>query len=471
LNDYGVKVLIMKERHLTVIILSAGYGRRMKTSVPKSLHPVAGKPILAHILQTLKTISVEDIRVVIRPLHDRLIRPVAEAFKAKVYFQDKEKFGTAISVKCAQLDQCPGDVLIINGDHPLIASKDLLFMKKQFYEESADLCIASYYKEKPGDYGRIVRKSESVIAVVEKDSLTHESRKIKEVNAGIYLGKASWINACLSQIDNYNDSKEYYLTDIVSLSANQGKKVVAVPVSMDSAFGVNTQKELAFASKKMFNRKLDRLMDSGVIIIDPLNTYVEDTVSVGQGSVIYPGVYLKGQTRIGSFCAIEPHSFIMDTIIEDMVLIRMGSYLESTTIGSQSQIGPYARLRPGTQIGRECRVGNFVEMKKTQFGSHSKAGHFSYLGDSEVGKHVNIGCGVITANLNLNGKKYQTKIGDHVFVGSGTQLVAPLELGDGSATGSGSVVVKDVPKGALALSRSPQSNKNNYFSNKNKKTN
>ena len=461
----------MKKRYLTAIILSAGHGRRMKSSVPKSLHPVAGKPILAHILQTVKAVHVDDIRVVIRSVHDRLIRPVAEAFKAKVYFQDSEKAGTAISVKCVHLDQCKDDVLIINGDHPLVTPEDLSSMIKQFYEESADLCIASFHKNEPGDYGRIIRKTDNVVAIVEKDSLTHESRKIKEVNAGIYLGKASYVESGLSQVGNYNESKEYYLTDMVSIFANQGKKVIAVPVSVDTAFGVNTQKELAFASKKMFNRKLSQLMNSGVIIIDPLNTYIEETVTIGQGSVVYPGVYLKGRTCIGSFCAIEPHSFIMNTIIDDMVLIRAGSYLESATVGSQSQIGPYARLRPGTQIGKECHVGNFVEMKKTQFGSRSKAGHFSYLGDSEVGEGVNIGCGVITANLNLNGKKYQTKIGDQVFVGSGTQLVAPVELGEGSATGAGSVIVKDVSKGALALSRAQQDNKDNYFSNKNKKTN
>ena len=458
----------MQKRSLTAVILSAGHGRRMKSSVPKSLHPVAGKPMLVHILQALKIIDVKDIRVVIRPEHERLIRPVADAFKAKVYFQEGEKAGTAISIQCAGLNQCKGDVLIVNGDHPLIVPKDLRELIKQFYEESADLCIASFQKNDPGDYGRVIRKNQNVVAIVERDSLTHESRKIKEVNAGLYLSKSSWLEKCLSQIKNHNTNKEYYLTDVVSISASQNKNVIAVPVSVDTAFGVNTQKELAFASKKIFNRKLNQLMDSGVIIVDPLNTYIEENVTIGQGSVVYPGVYLKGLTSIGSFCAIEVHSYIMDSVINDMVLIRAGSYLESVTIGRQSQVGPYTRLRPGTQIGEECQVGNFVEMKKTQFGSRSKAGHFSYLGDSEVGEDVNIGCGVVTSNLNLNGKKYQTKIRDQVFVGSGTHLVAPVELGEGSATGAGSVIVKDVPEGTLAVSRTEQKNRENYFSKKNK---
>jgi bifunctional UDP-N-acetylglucosamine pyrophosphorylase/glucosamine-1-phosphate N-acetyltransferase len=275
--------------------------------------------------------------------------------------------------------------------------------------------------------------------------------------------------SCLSQIKDQNPKGEYCLTDMVSVFVNQGKKVIACPVTEDSAFGVNTQKELSFATKKMFTRKLNHLMSQGVIIVDPLNTYIEDSVQVGQGSVIYPGVYLKGNTSIGPFCAIETNSFIMDSLIRELVLIRSGSYLESAEIGAQSVIGPYARLRPGTKIGKECKVGNFVEMKKTSFGSRSKASHLSYLGDAEIGEDVNIGCGTVTCNLNMDGKKYSTRIGDKVFVGSGTQMVAPVNLGDCSATGAGSVITKDVPAQALAVERTPQKNMENYFKRKTKK--
>lgn len=457
----------MTQIFITAIVLSAGKGSRMRSSLPKSLHPVAGQPILARILTTLKMAKVDDIRVVINEEHRHLIQPVAEAFKAQVFFQD-ERIGTAAAVLGAQVDALAGNVLIVNGDHPLISFADLEKMVKLFKEESADLCVGSCIKEFPGDYGRIIRQKGKIMAIVEKDSLTHESGKINEINSGIYLVKAEDLDPCLSQVNNQNPKREYCLTDIVSTFVDQGKKVITCSVTEDSVFGVNTQRELAFATKKIFTRKLNSLMSQGVIIVDPLNTYIEDSVQVGQGSVIYPGVYLKGRTSIGSFCAIETNSFIMDSLIDELVLIRSGSYLESAAVGAQSVIGPYARLRPGTKVGKQCKVGNFVEMKKTNFGSRSKASHLSYLGDAEIGEDVNVGCGTVTCNLNMDGKKYSTRIGDKVFVGSGTQIVAPVKLGDCSATGAGSVITKDVPAQALAVERAPQKNLENYFKRKTK---
>ena len=458
----------MNKTVITAVVLSAGKGSRMHCSLPKSLHPVAGQPILARILVSLKKTNVDDIRVVINEEHNHLIQPVAEAFKAQVHFQN-EKVGTAAAVLSAQTNEQTGNVLIVNGDHPLIAPADLENIIKTFQKESADICIGSCIKKDPGDYGRIIRQGKKIIAIAEKDSLTHESKKINEVNAGIYLVKAEWLFTCLSQIKNQNSKGEYCLTDMVSISVNKGKKVLTCSVSEESAFGVNTQRELAFATKKTFIKKLNHLMSRGVIIIDPLNTYIEDSVQIGQGSVIYPGVYLKGRTGIGPFCAIETNSFIMDSVIHELVLIRSGSYLESAEVGAKSVIGPYARLRTGTKIGEQCRVGNFVEMKKTHFGSRSKASHLSYLGDADIGEDVNIGCGTVTCNLNMDGKKYLTRIGDKVFVGSGTQIVAPVELGDCSATGAGSVITNNVPAQTLALERSPQKNLENYFNRKAKK--
>lgn len=457
----------MTQTFITAVVLSAGKGSRMHSSLPKSLHPVAGQPVLARILASLKKAQVDEVRVVINEEHKDLIQPVAEAFKAQVFFQN-EKMGTAAAVLSTQVDTLKGNILIVNGDHPLISVSDLENMVKIFKDELADLCIGSCMKKYPGDYGRIVRQKEKIVAIVEKDSLTHESEKITEVNSGIYLIKAEYLVHCLPQIKDENPKREYCLTDMVSFLVHQGRKVLTCSVSEDSAFGVNTQKELSFATKKIFIRKLNHLMSEGVIIVDPLNTYVEEGVQVGQGSVIYPGVYLKGNTSIGSFCAIETNSFIMDSLIHELVLIRSGSYIESAEVNAQSVIGPYARLRPGTKIGKQCRVGNFVEMKKTHFGSRSKASHLSYLGDAEVGEDVNIGCGTVTCNLNMDGKKYSTRIGDKVFVGSGTQMVAPVELGDCSATGAGSVITKNVPAQALALERTPQKNLENYFNRKTK---
>ena len=459
----------MNKALITAIVLSAGKGSRMQCSLPKSLHPVAGQPILVRILTALKRANVIEIRVVINEEHSQLIQPITEAFKAQSYFQNEKK-GTAAAVSSAGLDQLKSHILIVNGDHPLISSSDLENMIKLFREESADLCVGTCVKKNPGHYGRIIRQRGKITAIAEKESLTHESEKINEVNTGIYLVKADCLKSFLLQVKNDNPKEEYCLTDIVSFCISKEKKVLSFSVSDDSAFGVNSQSELAFATKKIFTRKLNHLMAHGVIIIDPLNTYIEDSVQIGQGSVIYPGVYLKGRTSVGSFCAIEPHSFVADSVIHKLVLIRAGSYLESVEVGMQSVIGPYARLRPETKIGENCRVGNFVEMKKTLFGSGSKASHLSYLGDAEVGEDVNIGCGTVTCNLNMDGKKYNTQIGDKVFIGSGTQMVAPVKLGDCSATGAGSVITKDVPSQALALERSPQKNLENYFLRKRRET-
>ena len=457
----------MSQTPVTAIVLSAGQGSRMCSGLPKSLHPAAGQPILARILKALRQIQVAGIRVVINEGHKKLLQPIASAFKAKVFFQGPDK-GTASAVRSAHIDEVEGFVLIVNGDHPLLSPPDLKNIIKVFQEESADLCLGSHVKENPGDYGRVIRQGRAIKAVVEKSSLTPELEKIKEINTGLYLIKAECLQAFLPQINNQNSQKEYGLTDIVSLLVQKGKKVVVCPVSENSAFGVNTQRELALATKKIFTNKLYQLMNEGVIVVDPLNTYVEDSVFVSRGSVIYPGTHLRGKTSIGSFCAIENNSFIMDSLIRDFVLIRAGSYLESVEVGSKSSIGPYARLRPGTKIEEECRVGNFVEMKKTRFGARSKAGHFSYFGNTEVGVDVNIGAGAVTCNLNMDGQKHSTKIGDKVFIGSGTYMVAPVRIGDGSVTGAGSVITKDVPEQTLALSRPPQKNIENYFHQKTK---
>ena len=297
---------------------------------------------------------------------------------------------------------------------------------------------------------------------VNKKQDNSNKTSLKEINTGIYLIKATVGQAFLPRIQPDNQKKEYGLTDIVSLLVQNGKKVVACPLSEDSAFGVNTQKELAFASKKLFTRKLNQLMSEGVVIIDPLNTYVEESVFVGQGSVIYPGAHLRGRTSIGSFCAVENNSFIMDSVIGDFVLIRAGSYLESAEVGAKSAIGPYARLRPGTKVEGECRVGNFAEIKKTHLRARSKVGHFSYLGDADIGEDVNIGAGAVTCNFSQDGKKHSAKIGDKAFIGSGAYMVAPVEIGDEAVIGAGSVITKNVPAKALAIARTPQNNVENY---------
>jgi len=439
---------------LNVIVLAAGKGQRMASNLPKVLHPVAGQPMLARILATLKDTYSKEIRVVVGQL-SHLITPIAGKFNALCFEQKTETWGTAQAVLAACPQELTGDVLIINGDHPLIATKDLTHFVRSFYKQQADFAVASFKNPHPNEMGRLMFKNNQLIEIVEAYDLAKRNIKSDYVNAGLYLIKGEILTKYVSQISkNFKD--EYNFTEIVKLLHADQMKVINVEVPWYMAFGVNNQQELSIASSIVFENKCYELMSKGVIIVDCKHTYVESTVTVGQGSMIYPGAYLKGQTQIGSFCAIESNAFIFDSKISNYVNIKAGSYLESAVVKEKSIIGPYAHLRPNTVVGKECRIGNFVETKNVEIGDKSKAAHLTYLGDAEIGTEVNIGCGTVTCNYGVDKKKRKTKIGDKVFVGSGAQLVAPVHLKDRSIIGAGSVITKDVPEDHLALERSEQ---------------
>ena len=348
------------------------------------------------------------------------------------------------------------------GDHPLVSSARLKEAYQEFVEQDCDLMVLTCELADPGSMGRIVRHQGQIKAIVEAKDASAETKKINEINTGIYLVRRSVLETYLPKIHPNNQQGEYYITDLVSLCIESGEKVVAKICDPSLAFGVNDQKQLALATKAIFREKAFQLMEQGVIIIDPENTYVEESVSVGSGSVLYPGCFIKGSSQVGPFCVIEPNAFIQDSQIAQSVQVRMGSHLEKVKVAEQVKLGPYARLRPGTEIGPEAQIGNFVEMKKTKFGAKSKASHLAYLGDAEVGENSNIGCGVITCNYAADKKKYPTIIGNDVFVGSDSQLVAPVEVEDGAIIASGSTINKKVPKDALALARTRQVNKEGY---------
>ena len=441
---------------LNVIVLAAGKGRRMASGLPKVLHPVAGKPMLARILEALKDTYSKEIRVVVGE-DSHLTTPIAGKFKALCFKQKKETWGTAQAVLTACPQELKGDVLILNGDHPLITGKDITNFVRLFYEQTADCAVASFKNPHPSEFGRMVLQGNELVEIVEACDL--EKRKIKSdyVNAGMYLIKGELLKKYLPQIQK-NDKGEYNLTDLISFLHKDKHKVRAIDVPWYMAFGINNQQELSIASSIVFENKCYELMSKGVIIVDFKKTYIESDVTVGNGSMIYPGVYLKGHTQIGSFCALESNAFIFDSAIGNYVNIKAGSYIESSTVQERSVIGPYAHLRPNTMIGKQCRIGNFVETKNIKMGDQSKASHLTYLGDAEIGKEVNIGCGTVTCNYGIDKKKRQTKIGDQAFIGSGSQLVAPVHIKDQAIVGAGSVITKDVPEGFLAIERSEQKN-------------
>jgi bifunctional UDP-N-acetylglucosamine pyrophosphorylase/glucosamine-1-phosphate N-acetyltransferase len=432
----------------------------MGSPLPKVLHPVAGRPMIRTIIESCQKAGVRDIRLVTG--HGaQLVKTVVEPMGVQIFTQ-AQQLGTADAVKSAQPETIDGNVLILNGDHPLIEASDLSSFMRQFQEQKLDLAVVTAKLKVPKDFGRIVRSGGQLVAIVEAKDASMETLKINEVNTGIYVVKARLLADLLPEIKNHNAKKEFYLTDLLALSLENRKKVGTLNGSPKVAMGVNTQEELAKASRIVYLRKAKKLMENGVLILDPKAVYVEETVEIAPGSVLYPQVFIRGETKIGPLSAVEPNCFIVDSTIAEGVQIKANSYLERVTIHNRASVGPFARLRPETVIGEEAHVGNFVEMKKVNFGAKSKAGHLTYLGDAEIGKEVNVGCGTITCNYAVDRKKYKTKIGDKVFVGSDTQFIAPVTIGDEAVIGSGSTITKDVPARALAVARGKQVIKEDY---------
>lgn len=445
---------------LTAIILAAGKGTRMKSPLPKVLHPVAGRSMIERVITASREVGAKEIRLVVGH-GQNLVRQVVQAYSVACYEQT-EQLGTAHAVRSAQVDSIEGDVMIINGDHPLLTAEDLKNLYQDYKNSKAQLAVVSCELKNPGEMGRIVRHKGQFVAIVEARDASSDTLKINEINTGIYFTTGDVLKRFLPLIQNNNLKKEYYLTDLISLAIEAHFKVEALKGTARAAVGVNSQAELSKATRAIYKRKVSELMEAGVMVLDPSSTYIEDHVQVGPGSVIYPNVFLRGKTIVGSFCVLEPQVFISDSTVKDSVQIRAGSYLEKAHVGSHAIVGPYARLRPETEIGEEAHIGNFVELKKVKFGKKSKANHLTYLGDAEIGEEVNIGCGTITCNYAVDKQKYKTVIGDRVFVGSDSQFVAPITVGADAVIASGSTITEDVPPQALAIARGRQVIKTDY---------
>ncbi len=443
---------------ISVVVLSAGQGRRMNSSLPKSLHPVGGKPILARILQSLHRAGLgKDIQVITQ-MAENLVHPVVRSFQAQSVSQ-KSKPGTAGALMHLSLEELQSYLLVINGDHPLIFPEDLKSFCDKALETTADISVGTCFISDPKQFGRVVRDEDHIVKIVEHYDFTEEVESIHEINTGLMLIRTEILEENLKLITDDNPKKEYPLTDLISIASSQGLKVSSVEVDIHVACGVNTQEDLSLANAFLFDRKNQELMNQGVIFPNPQQVHVEEDVRVGQGSILYPGVYLKGTTSIGTFCAIEQNCFIFDSEIADSVHIKSSCYLEEAQVHSKSVVGPFAHLRPGSVIGEECKVGNFVEIKNTNFGAKSKASHMSYLGDSVIGKNVNIGCGAVTCNYAIDRKKYKTEIKDGAFIGGGSMLVAPVKVGKKAIVGAGSVITKNVPQETLVVARAKETYK------------
>jgi len=460
-----------------IAIMAAGKGTRLKSKRPKVLHEIGGRPLILHVIAAAETIAPPDRIYCIIGHHADSVRTVAVS--TGVHFVSQvEQRGTGHALQMlkkhfAFTGQTPPEhLLVLSGDVPLIRPKTLQSLCAFHLEQEAAMTILTAVPPDPTGYGRVLRQSEDspeVAAIVEQKDLKPDELATPEINSGIYCFETKALFANLDRLSNQNASGEFYLTDIASLLVSEGQRVIAIQAEhIDEVLGANTIAEMMHLDAAMRLATARKLMAQGVTIFRPETCVIDSTVEVDADTTIEPFVQLLGNTRIGHDCRIRSYSVIQNSTIGDGVLIRNGCILEQSTIGRNALLGPYAHLRPGSDIGEDAHVGNFVETKNIRLGRGSKANHLNYLGDADIGSGVNVGAGAITCNYD-GVLKHRTTIGDNVFVGSDSTLVAPLTIGEGAYIAAGSSITQDVPSGALAIGRSHQTTKPGWVAERRKK--
>lgn len=446
---------------LAAIILAAGKGTRMKSALPKVLHPVGGRPMLGHVLQAVQEAGADQSVVVAGFGSEQVATYVGN--EATLVLQ-QEQLGTAHALMQAApaMANFSGHLLVVCGDTPLITGETLSQLVKTHIHRQASATVLTAKLDDPTGYGRVMRDAQGQVErIVEQKDASQNELAVQEINTGFYCFAAAGLFEALQEISTANAQGEYYLTDIIELYHRQNKVVAAYQCpDIDEVLGVNDRRHLAQAELLLRQRVLYRLMDDGVTIIDPATTYVEPTVAVGADTVLHPGTILAGNTVVGGGSTIGPNSHLVNALVGANCQIQY-SVITDSQVGQQCNIGPYAYLRPGAKLGDRVRVGDFVEIKKTIVGDDSKIPHLSYLGDAVLGHSVNIGAGTIICNY--DGKnKHITEIKDGAFIGSNANLVAPVQVGAGTLVAAGSTITKNVPDGALAVARERQVNKQGW---------
>ena len=442
---------------LVAVILAAGKGTRMKSKLPKVLHKIGGKPMLQHVLDAADAAGAARKVVVVG--HEAELVEAMVGEQAQMALQ-AEQLGTghAVMQTEAVLKDFCGTVMIICGDTPLLEAAEL----KKFYEghvaSQAAATVLTAFMDDPAGYGRIIRDADgNVLGIVEEKDAVLEQKAIKEINTGIYCVEAPLLFEVLATLTFDNAQGEYYLTDVLAKLNAMGKKVGGVATAdSDMIMGINSRRQLAEAENIMRQRILNKLMDDGVTIMDPASTFIEKGVEIGQDTVIYPYTWLEGTTKIGEDCQIGPNVRLTNVRIGNTAELQF-VYGHDCEVQDNVVIGPYVHLRPDTVIGDNVKIGNFVEVKNSHVGTGSKLPHLSYIGDSDIGSSVNIGCGCITVNYDGK-KKHRTIIEDNAFVGCNSNMVAPVTIGAGAYIGAGSTITKDVPEDDLGIARAKQKN-------------
>jgi len=442
---------------LHIVVLAAGKGTRMKSARAKVLHHVAGRPMIERVLATASSISPRSMTVVIGHQADAL-RAALSGHQRLAFVVQEPQLGTAHALLTTEpaLGEARGTLVLLSGDAPLLTDTTLKRLIDRHRGAGAAPTVVTAVVQNPHGYGRIVRTGGQIARIVEEKDATEAEREIREINSGIYAFALDGLFDAVRGIAAENAQHEYYLPDLVAIFRRQGRGVETVVVSdPEEIRGINSRSELAAVSRIVRHEKTAALMAAGVTIEDPDTAYIDADVAIGADTILHPGVSIEGHTRIGSGCEIHSGARIVNSTIGDRVTVFNHCVVTNTTIADDVRVGPFAHLRDGADVRDHAKIGNFVELKKTVFGPGSKANHLAYLGDAVIGQGVNIGAGTITCNYD-GVKKNQTTIEDGAFIGSDSQLVAPVTIGKGAYVGSGATIRHDVPSGALAVSASKQ---------------
>jgi bifunctional UDP-N-acetylglucosamine pyrophosphorylase/glucosamine-1-phosphate N-acetyltransferase len=450
----------------TAVILAAGEGTRMKSELPKVLHPLCGVPMLSHVIASARAAGARQVAIVVGAGAEE----IRDAFRGQEvdFVLQAEQKGTGHALMQAE-EAVRGSerIVVLYGDMPLVRPESIAGMVDTHCKTKAAATVMTAEVSNPTGYGRIIRKGHEVLAIREEKDASPAEKSIAEINSGFYCFDTQRVFEALTQVGNDNRQGEYYLTDVVEILNRQGHHVAAFELQdPEELHGVNNRRQLAKARELMQRRIIDDLMDRGVTFINPGNTVIDIDVDIGQDTVIYPGAVLQGDTVIGSRCTIIGPSLIRNSRIGDDVLINM-SQVDESHIREGVKIGPFVNIRPGCQIGPQVKIGDFVEIKNTQIGEGTKVPHLSYVGDAVLGKGINIGAGVIFVNYDGR-EKHRTIIEDDAFIGCNSNLVAPLHIDKKSYIAAGSTITKDVPEGALGIARARQENKIGWIEKRSK---
>jgi bifunctional UDP-N-acetylglucosamine pyrophosphorylase/glucosamine-1-phosphate N-acetyltransferase len=442
---------------LGIILLAAGLGKRMMSDLPKVLHHLGGRSLILYPLRIAQSLEPQRVAIVVGNGAEGVRQLCGD--DGITWVTQQEQLGTGHAVLCAKDVFCDfrGDLLILSGDVPLITHRSLAELLRHHSEQNRIVTLMTASVERPAGYGRVLRDAKGeVVGIVEDRDATGPQSEIKEVNAGIYVVSPQFLFPALDGLSNCNQQVEYYLPDIVGIASRKGESVGTVQVEESrEMLGINTREELALMEKNLQERINQKWMGSGVTLKDPRTTYIEEGVLIGKDTIIGPNTHLLGQTVVGERCLIDGSAYVMDTRLGNGVRLKFSVVLTACELDEKVEIGPFSHLRPGTVLKRNVHVGSFVEVKNSLIGEATKANHLAYIGDATLGKETNIGAGTITCNYD-GFEKHRTTIGDRVQVGSNTQLVAPVMVGDDAYIGAGSTITQDVPSGALALSRVAQ---------------